>query len=457
MKQQPKLQWLIGLFALFVLLVTPVKAVEKQQIALQPPSLEGDTLGLEWWVEGLRGQAVTGAELLVNGAVLAIQPVLEPARGQAVCYMLMVDTSKSMVAKDKNGTVTVDGLKGLLKAFVEGKPAQHALGLMTFGTQAQMLVTPVKDTASLLTAVNSIKFDQARTELFRFVENGVKEMEQCPTNYRRVLLLVSDGVAEDKAFNADAAVRFARQHNTSVYGFIIKNSGSLQNAVYLAEETGGWGAEPAEQELQNRAKTITSLYTDSNTGGNLVATLPIAQPTQGVQLRLTLSDGKNLTVDVPLKLDPAAPQLPSWKKTLLEWFPWLNAAQLDSVLWGLGLLLLLLLGWFAYRASRPHAVPPEAPRDPVGFLVRHGQSYPIYPGINSLGFLPTNDIVIDDDTVGRAHATLHYQGDGDVVLTDLNSLNGSGVNGNRVQRPTSIHDGDNISLGEWQALYQRAG
>ncbi|MBU1723651.1 MAG: FHA domain-containing protein [Gammaproteobacteria bacterium] len=119
-------------------------------------------------------------------------------------------------------------------------------------------------------------------------------------------------------------------------------------------------------------------------------------------------------------------------------------------------MLLSLLGWFISRRLRQPAIPAEAPRDPVGFLVRHGQTFPVYPGINSVGFLPDNDIVIDDDTVGRAHATLHYQGDGDVVLTDLNSLNGSYVNGNRIQRPTSIHDGDSITFGEWQALYQRA-
>jgi hypothetical protein len=193
----------------------------------------------------------------------------------------------------------------------------------------------------------------------------------------------------------------------------------------------------------------------SNSGGDLQAILPSGQVTRGAQLRLTLSDEKKLTAEVPFKID-SAPLLPAWKKKLLEWFPWLTANQLDYVLWGLGLLLLLLLGVAAYRASRPRPVPPEAHRDPVGFLVRHGQTYPVYLGINSIGFLPTNNIVIDDDTVGRTHATLHYQGDGDVVLTDLNSLNGSYVNGNRIQRPTSIHDGDSIILGEWQTLYQRA-
>lgn len=452
MKQQPKLQWLTWLFALFALLAIPVQAVEKQQIILQPPSLEGEKFSLQWWVEGLKDQTVTDAELLMDGAVVAAQPQLEPARGQSVCYMLMVDTSQSMVTN--GGTITADGLKALLKGIVEAKPALHSLGLMTFAKQATLIAKPTQDKVPLLAAIGDLKFDQPRTELFRFIENGIKELEQCPANYRRVLVLVSDGVAEDKSYDEADAVKFAQENHTSIYSFVVKDSSSLQNPIYLAEKTGGWGSEPASHNPQNRANTIAKLYMGSNSGGDLQAVIPSGQVTKGAQLRLTLSDGKNLTTEISLKID-SAPQLPVWKKKLLEWFPWLTANQLDYVLWGLGLLL-LLLSRVAYRASRPHPLPYEAPRDPVGFLVRHGQTFPVYPGINSVGFLPTNNIVIDDETVGRAHATLHYQGDGDVVMTDLNSLNGSYVNDNRIQRPTSIHDGDSITFGEWKALYQQA-
>ena len=455
MKQQPKQRLLTWLLSLCTLLAIPAQAVEKQQIILQPPTLEGEKLSLQWWVEGLRQQTITHAELVMNGTTIATQSQLEPIRHQSVCYMLMVDTSQSMVTK--NGSVTVNDLKALLAAIVEAKPSPHALGLMTFAKQATVVVKPTLNQAPLLTAIENLQFDQARTELFRFVENGIKELEQCPTNYRRVLVLMSDGVSEDKSYDEADAVQFARENQTSIYSFVVKDSSSLQNPLYLAEKTGGWGSEPANHDSQNRIKTITHLYASSNSGGSLQAILPSTAEATNTQLRLTLSDGKRLTTDIPLKIAPTTP-LSGWQKTLLEWLPWLKAGQLDYVLWGLGIAL-LLLGWFTYQASRPRLPhsQAEAIREPVGFLVRHGQSYPVYLGINSIGFLPTNNIVIDDDTVGRAHATLHYQGAGDVVLTDLNSLNGSYVNGNRIQRPTSIHDGDYIALGEWQASYQRAG
>jgi len=459
--------FLLLLLALVALLVVAraAHAVEKPAIFLQPAGLEGNSLTLQWWVEGLRGQTVTRAELLVDGATVNARSQLEPARGQAVCYLLMVDTSKSMVTKSAKGlTSTNSEIIGLLKAIVEGKPAHHALGLMSFSKQATILVEPTQDKTALLQALTDIKFDQSRTELFRFVENGVRSLEQCPPAYRKVVLLVSDGLAEDQSFNKEEASQFARQRQVSLYSFLVKDTDSLQNLVYLAEKTGGWGSEPADHGPSNRAKTIASLYQDSNSGGNLQAVLPQGRPIQGVQLRITLSNGERLAADVPLRfasLNPApsnsvpSPVLPEWKKKLLAWVPGLTPNQLDYISWGLGGLLLLLLGGLAYRVLRPRLAPPKKSRDPIGFLVGHEQSYPIFAGVNSIGFLPTNDIVIDDDTVGRTHATLHYQGDGDVVLTDLNSLNGCWVNGNRIQRPTCIQDGDLIALGEWRASFQR--
>ena len=455
-KKKPLIHQLTWIILSFILLSMAVQAVEKPQIILKSSSSQNDELKLEWWVEGLRGQTTTNAKLLIDNISVPItQLELEPTRSQSVCYMLVVDTSKSMIKKGKQRIKSIDDLKGLLKTTIQVKPAQHALGLMVFGSKVRTIVPPTQDKALLLSAVDNIKFDQDRTQLFRFIENGVTEMAQCPLNYRRVLLLLSDGFAEDKAFNVDDAVSFFRKNKISIYGFITKNSDD--KAIYLAEYTGGWGAEPSDLEQQNLAKTITNFYAASNSGGNLIASLPQTIQNPIAQLQLMLSDGAKLTIESPVGLRSISPPLPIWKKNLMEWFPWLTENQLKYALWGLGLLLLLLFGLLLVFLLRRRSPTQEESPDPVGFLVRNGESYPILPGINSLGFLPDNDVVIEDDTVGRTHATLHYQGDGDVILTDLNSLNQSRVNnGNPIQRPTSIRDGDTISLGNWQATYQQA-
>ena len=55
------------------------------------------------------------------------------------------------------------------------------------------------------------------------------------------------------------------------------------------------------------------------------------------------------------------------------------------------------------------------------------------------------DIVLDDRSVSRRHAELVRHGDG-FLLRDLDSTNGSAVNGKRI-RESPVLPGDDITLG----------
>ncbi len=73
MGQSSRQRLRIWIIILIFLLAIPVQAVEKQQIVLQPFSLEANRLTLQWWIEGLRGQTVTSANLLVDGSIATTQ------------------------------------------------------------------------------------------------------------------------------------------------------------------------------------------------------------------------------------------------------------------------------------------------------------------------------------------------------------------------------------------------
>jgi ABC-type multidrug transport system ATPase subunit len=62
-----------------------------------------------------------------------------------------------------------------------------------------------------------------------------------------------------------------------------------------------------------------------------------------------------------------------------------------------------------------------------------------------IGRLPDNDVVLDDLLVSRRHAELHRASSG-WMLTDLNSGNGTFVNGRRVTE-TTVSEGDVIGIG----------
>ena len=57
------------------------------------------------------------------------------------------------------------------------------------------------------------------------------------------------------------------------------------------------------------------------------------------------------------------------------------------------------------------------------------------------------DLVIDDAEVSRRHAALRPAGDG-LELEDLGSLNGTWVNGIRIQGPVRLETGDRVQLGD---------
>jgi hypothetical protein len=71
----------------------------------------------------------------------------------------------------------------------------------------------------------------------------------------------------------------------------------------------------------------------------------------------------------------------------------------------------------------------------------------------SLGRRPYNDIVIDNLAVSGEHAAIHLSG-ADVFLEDLNSTNGTYVNGKTIKKQ-QLQDGDQIEVGKYKIRFVR--
>lgn len=69
----------------------------------------------------------------------------------------------------------------------------------------------------------------------------------------------------------------------------------------------------------------------------------------------------------------------------------------------------------------------------------------------SLGRRPYNDVVIDNLAVSGEHAVVHMTGD-EVILEDLNSTNGTYVNGKTIKRQ-QLHNGDTIEVGKYKIQF----
>jgi len=65
----------------------------------------------------------------------------------------------------------------------------------------------------------------------------------------------------------------------------------------------------------------------------------------------------------------------------------------------------------------------------------------------TIGRAPNSDLVIDDEFASSAHARLTNSGDG-WVITDLNSTNGTFVDGTRIGTPLVVNPGMQIRVGK---------
>jgi DNA-binding winged helix-turn-helix (wHTH) protein len=75
------------------------------------------------------------------------------------------------------------------------------------------------------------------------------------------------------------------------------------------------------------------------------------------------------------------------------------------------------------------------------------------PGENTIGRHPDVAVRIDQTSVSRQHARVSIRA-GRAVLEDLDSRNGTFVQGRRIKRPTEIRDGDVIGVGPVSMVFR---
>jgi adenylate cyclase len=84
-----------------------------------------------------------------------------------------------------------------------------------------------------------------------------------------------------------------------------------------------------------------------------------------------------------------------------------------------------------------------------------GMSYEITAGETLIGRNPTTDITLLDEGISREHALITYDPESDVyTLEDLQSTNGTKVNGRRV-RSAVLADGDELQIGHTRFQFLR--
>jgi hypothetical protein len=74
-------------------------------------------------------------------------------------------------------------------------------------------------------------------------------------------------------------------------------------------------------------------------------------------------------------------------------------------------------------------------------------------GYYTLGRAPHNDVILYGAEVSRKHARLALQGDR-VILEDMGSTHGTSINGRPLLGPRTLHDSDQIRMGDVWLVYR---
>jgi hypothetical protein len=80
-------------------------------------------------------------------------------------------------------------------------------------------------------------------------------------------------------------------------------------------------------------------------------------------------------------------------------------------------------------------------------------TYEMEEPVISIGRLPENAISIANMGVSRRHTKIEEDADRRYVISDLNSLNGTYVNGKRIKK-VNLNHGDKIAIGKYTILYE---
>jgi VWFA-related protein len=75
-------------------------------------------------------------------------------------------------------------------------------------------------------------------------------------------------------------------------------------------------------------------------------------------------------------------------------------------------------------------------------------------GVTNVGRGKENQIVLEDPTISRNHAWIKVQGE-DFLVFDIGSANGTFVNGERVEAPRPLNNGDTVRFGEADFVFTK--
>ena len=320
--------------------------------------------------------------------------------------------------------------------------------------------------------VRSLKLQTLPTQLYQATLDAIARLSKEPGD-RKAIILVGDGNSDDTGYTHERVVAAAKASNITLHalGFVevATDLPKFQILRRLAEDTGGFQREfkLARDGRHNLTPKFTSEVLEN--GGALKIVLNEPPGPLNLRINAELQGGKTEGADYAVTI-PAPPPPPEREPTQksIETVPqsmeeritaWVRENRIISYVIGIGFSL-AAMGFLLFAFGRKPIPPEPAPSNTTGkpdrsvlygwleMLDGNGTRHELRLTNIRIGRHRDNDVCLQNDSISRRHALMHYNADtGKFVITDLGGNNGVVVNKMR-KKTHELENDDLIELGE---------
>ena len=462
-------------------LVTTCQEVDKPAGAESPFSVPGSGVGQPTLTCDIRADGFAvfkDVKARIKGESQDLETKFEAfdpaAQGSTTYYLIQVLPNARRT--------TLSQMADAVAAFSDQRDGKRRFTAYTFANELTLIADSGASKAEFVRQVIAIKPAAGTIQLYKAALEAVEALTK-ESGDRKALVILGDGTSDDTGYGHDQVVKAAKDGGIAIHalGFYddTKQRPKFQKLTRLAEDTGGYAAEVKQSaNARDFNKDIVSgrfVGEVLENGGTAKVTMKGPAGTQTVEFSANLSDGKSLTAEQKVEV-PAAPA-PSYEDTgpsdrtaepepppagvLDGLFDWAgdNAILLGvlGVLLGLGVTGFLVYGTPPVAGGGGPDGEGELLRDAEGRPVVYGwlemldgnaSRHPLRTTNVRVGRHRDNDICLQNDSISRRHAVLHYNAETRrFVITDLGGGNGVVVNKTRY-KSRELNDGDMVELGE---------
>lgn len=452
--------------------------------------------------------AIEDVKVAVKGQSDGLDATFEPydaathATTTAYLIQLMPNARRATLTQMSDAVVT----------FTSAREGKRRFTAYTFAEGLSLVSDSGASNPEFVRQIIAIKPAASKIQLYKSALDAVAALAKEPGE-RKALVILGDGTSEDTEATHEQVVKAAKDAGVTIHSLgyydVAAQRSNFGKLSRLAEETGGYAAEVKQGPGKDRDFTkqiVTSRFTPEllENGGTLSVNLNASAGTQTLVFSATLANGEKLEAEQAV-IVPAAPQ-PAFETTVER------SSEPEPESGGLGWLALVaglavLLGGGAFAAlkfrqrqaagaadapttrppqdvvapettrpkasTKPAQSPPARVEPPIaapppsveqevkpavyGWLETVDGSAALHPLRTTnvrVGRHRDNDICLQNDSISRRHAVLHYNTETHrFVITDLGAGNGVVVNKTKY-KSRELNDGDVVELGEVRLRYR---